>query len=70
MAGPRVMANGAVSSWCLVNSGDTQGSELGPVLFNVFINHLKEEAECRRSHFAGGTKLGVGISVEGPGCMG
>lgn len=55
----RVVVSGTRSNWRLgISRAKTQGTKLGPVLFNIFINNLDEWTQSTPQQFADDTKLG------------
>ena len=53
----KVVVNGQSSSWCDVRSGVPQGSVLGPLLFNVYINDITTQISSPILQFADDLKM-------------
>ena len=53
----RVVINGETSSWCNVLSGVPQGSVLGPLLFNIYVNDIPIQVSSSVLQFADELKI-------------
>ena len=53
----RVVVDGEVSNWKSVLSGVSQGSELGLILFLIYINDLDDDITSKVLKFADDTKV-------------
>ena len=53
----RVVLNGQNSSWITVFAGVSQGSDLGPLFFLVYVNDLTEGISSTTKLFADDTSL-------------
>ncbi|KAF7237501.1 RNA-directed DNA polymerase from mobile element jockey [Varanus komodoensis] len=60
----RVTISGEPSGWQPVTSGVPQGSVLGPILFNLFINDMEEVVNSLLIKFAEDTKTGAVATTE------
>ena len=53
----KVVINGHSSTWCEVSSGVPQGSVLGPLLFNIYVNDIASQVNSTILQFADDLKM-------------
>ena len=53
----KVILNGSSSQWIEVTSGVPQGSELGPLLFILYVNNITDGVQSTSEKFADDSKL-------------
>ena len=53
----KVVINGHSSTWCGVSSGVPQGSVLGPLLFNIYVNDIASQVNSTILQFADDLKM-------------
>ncbi|PKU48208.1 rna-directed dna polymerase from mobile element jockey-like [Limosa lapponica baueri] len=59
----RIIANGSMTKWELVMSNVFQGSILGPILFNIFINDIGSGIKSTLTKFTDYTKLSGAVNA-------
>ncbi|KAK4831217.1 hypothetical protein QYF61_016054 [Mycteria americana] len=59
----QVEVNGSYSNWRLITNRVPERSNLGTVVFNVFINGLEKAVECTLNSFGDYTKLRTPVNM-------